>query len=109
MTPWSAPSTPRRIEVVDHAVADALRKLQPYERIALTSKAVEMVRELLRERVRAENPGWSDDQVSRELARTITSGPIPFDVRPAIRDGTLVMVASEVEPEPRFEPPVRGP
>jgi hypothetical protein len=103
------PIDPRRIEVIDHEVADALRKLQPYERVAMTSQAFEMVRALLREKIRTENPGWSDEHVHQELVRVISSGAIPFDARTALRDGVLVMVAKEVEPEAPVEPPVRRP
>ena len=38
---------PRRIEVVDHAVADILRKMQPHERIALAADAFETARQMV--------------------------------------------------------------
>jgi hypothetical protein len=100
---------PRRIEVMDDAVADALRTLQPYEKVALVAQAFEVVRGLVRDKLRMENPSWSDDQVQREVVRAISSGLIPFDARPAIRDGVLVMVAFEIEPEPLAPPPRRRP
>jgi hypothetical protein len=103
------PIDPRRIEVVPHAVADELRKLQPYERVAMVAQAFEMVWEAIRARVASENPAWSAEQVHGEVVRIISSGAVPFDARPAIRDGKLVMVLMEVEPEIPMPPPMRRP
>jgi hypothetical protein len=69
------PIDPRRIEVVDHAVADILRKMQPYETTALTAQAFESARELAAAQVMRTHPDWTEEQVRREVARRIAGDP----------------------------------
>lgn len=66
---------PRRIEVVDPDVAAILRKIQPYERVALTAQAFETARLLAQAQVMRAHPDWTDEQVRREVARRIAGDP----------------------------------
>ncbi|HEX3151169.1 MAG TPA: hypothetical protein VHR66_24035 [Gemmataceae bacterium] len=80
----------------------------PHERIAQVTQAFEIVRQLLWTNVRDEHPDWSEKQVQPEVVRIITSGAVPYDVRPALdENGSLILVAKTIEPEAPVEPPRR--
>ncbi len=59
---------PRRIEVVDPAMAEVFRQKTPAERIAMTCDANETMRLLIAGRLRTEHPDWEDDRISQEVA-----------------------------------------
>lgn len=69
------PIDPRRIEVMDHAVADVLRKMQPFERLALAADAFETARQMVRAQVMRTHPEWSEEQIKREVVRRIAGEP----------------------------------
>jgi hypothetical protein len=65
------PFDPRRIEVIDEATAAMYRAMTPAQRVAIACDAHETARAILRARVRSENPSWTEEQVSREVARRL--------------------------------------
>ncbi|MCI0588296.1 MAG: hypothetical protein L0323_15810 [Planctomycetes bacterium] len=62
------------IEVLDEAVARALRRMTPAQRLALAFDAERFARRLVRASVRADHPRWSDARISREVARRFVLG-----------------------------------
>lgn len=65
---------PRRIEVVDDAVADILRRKKPYERVQMVFEANRLARAIVETSLRGRHPDWDDVQVRREVARRMLSG-----------------------------------
>ena len=80
------PIDPRRIELIDPAVVAVLRKMWPYERIALAADAFETARQLLQAQVMRTHPDWPEEQVRREVARRIAGDP---DGPPPTTSGVL--------------------
>jgi hypothetical protein len=65
---------PKRIEVIDDAVADVLRHKSPAEKLALVFSANRTMRLRIEGALRTWHPDWSDDQIRREVARRMTRG-----------------------------------
>ena len=65
---------PGQIEVVDYAVAEILRRKQPWERLAMAFEANKMMRLVLKAKVMREHPDWAEQQVSTEVARRYANG-----------------------------------
>ncbi len=65
----------KRIEVVDEAVAVALRDMGPARRLELLFQAEQFARVLMEAGVRARNPDWGDARVKLEVARMWLDGP----------------------------------
>jgi len=63
-----------RIEVVDPAVADILRRKTPAEKIKMTADCDRTMRRLLTNYLRGEFPNWDDDQIRSEVIRRMTHG-----------------------------------
>ena len=99
---------PRKIEAVDPAVAAILRSMQPYERVALTAQAFEIVRELLVDLVQAEYQDWTEDELHREVGRRIASGAHSFSVSLGLLNGSLVLVARERESPAQSDSAIQG-
>ena len=59
---------PRRIEVLDDAMVEVLRKKSPVERVALVLEANETMRLLLEAHFRDRHPEWDDGQISAAIA-----------------------------------------
>jgi hypothetical protein len=68
------PLDPRRIEVVDDAVAEALRKKTIAERIMMVSDCHRTARLLVEGNVRTRHPDWDDARVRAEVARRMARG-----------------------------------
>ncbi len=66
----------RRIEVVDEAMAEVLRRKTPAERIAIGFGLRRSVQRHLRAQLIAKNPGWDRRQIDRELARRLSGGTL---------------------------------
>jgi hypothetical protein len=64
----------RRIEVVDEAVAEVLRRKTPTERVAMILACNRTVRRLIEGHLRALHPDWDDAAVAREIARRMLLG-----------------------------------
>lgn len=65
---------PSRIEVIDDAVADVLRRKSPAEKLAMIFAANRTMRLRIEAALRTWHPEWSDDEVRREVARRMTRG-----------------------------------
>jgi hypothetical protein len=65
---------PGQIEVVDHAVADILRRKTPAERVKMMSDAHRMARLIVEGGVRTRHPDWTEDQIKAEVVRRMTRG-----------------------------------
>jgi hypothetical protein len=65
---------PGQIEVVDESMAAILRQKTTAERIAIACDANKTARALLAAQVRRLHPGWTDEEVQREVARRMCRG-----------------------------------
>jgi len=65
---------PRRIEVMDDAMAEVMRRKTPAERVAMVLDANRTMRLLIEAAVRRNHPDYSDEQVRREVARRMLRG-----------------------------------
>jgi hypothetical protein len=65
---------PRRIEVVDEAVARILRRKTPAERVKMISDAHRTMRLIVEGGLRTRHPDWNDQQVKAEVVRRMTRG-----------------------------------
>jgi hypothetical protein len=62
------------IEVVDDVVAGILRRHTPAQRLQMVFAIHETMRRLLCSVLRGRHPDWTEQQVSRELARRMSAG-----------------------------------
>ena len=60
---------PNRIEMVDHKIAEILRKKEIWERVQMAFEANDFVRQIVEASVRNQRPDWDDDSVMREVAK----------------------------------------
>ncbi len=65
---------PRRIEVVDDAMAAVLRAMTGAERLQIVDRLFRFARELVASGVRSQHPEWNQDQINRETARRLSHG-----------------------------------
>lgn len=65
-----------QIEVIDHAMADTLRRMTPAERLAIASGMWESVRTMLLTQLAERHPDWSPEQVEREVVRRMSHGAV---------------------------------
>jgi hypothetical protein len=63
------PIDPRRIEVVDDAIAEIRRSKTVTERIAMVVAANRTVRLRIEGHLRTRHPDWSDQEIQDEIAR----------------------------------------
>lgn len=64
----------RRIEVVDDAVAEALRGKTPAERVEMAFAANRTMRLLIEGGLRTRHPDWDDARISAEVAGRMLRG-----------------------------------
>ncbi|MGQ0633153.1 MAG: hypothetical protein ACT4QC_00970 [Planctomycetaceae bacterium] len=64
----------RRIEVVDDAIAEILRRKTPAERLAMAFDCNRTVRLRLKGHLRSVHPDWTDAQIAAEVARRVLRG-----------------------------------
>ena len=60
---------PNRIEVIDDAVAEILRRKSPCEKVAMIVDANRVMRLRIEGALRTWHPDWSDKRIRREIAR----------------------------------------
>lgn len=60
---------PKRIEVVDNAIAATLRDMAPAQRVDLVFQAETLARTLMSAGVKSRHPDWSDQEIQQETAR----------------------------------------
>jgi hypothetical protein len=63
---------PRRIEVIDDAVAEILRKKSPAEKVGMIVDADRVMRLRVEAALRTWHPDWTEQDVRREVARRMT-------------------------------------
>ncbi|MGL5095678.1 MAG: hypothetical protein ACRDD1_08830 [Planctomycetia bacterium] len=63
---------PRRMEVMDEAVAAVLRKMTPSQRVEMAVEMNETARRLIADYLRGMNPTWDEAQVAAEVVRRMT-------------------------------------
>ena len=63
-----------QIEVVDDAVAEALRGKTLTERVALVFEANRTMRRVIEGGLRTQHPDWDDARISAEVARRMLGG-----------------------------------
>jgi hypothetical protein len=64
----------RRIEVIDDAVAEVQRHMTPAQKLQLIFAANRTMRLRIEGALRTWHPDWSDEQITREVARRMTRG-----------------------------------
>lgn len=67
---------PRRIEVVDEAMAEILRRKTPAERLAIGFGLWRSARKLLRGQLASLHPEWDVQRLEREVARRLSHGVV---------------------------------
>ena len=67
---------PKHIEVVDDSMAEVLRAKTGAQRLAIASGMYASARRMLISHLKAENPEWSDAQISAEAARRLSHGAV---------------------------------
>lgn len=65
-----------RIEVLDDAMAEVLRRKSPADRLAIAHAMWRSAGEMLRHALRGEHPGWMDEAIEREVARRLSHGAV---------------------------------
>jgi hypothetical protein len=63
-----------RIEVIDDETARILRGKTGAERLAMANDMFNSARRMLLSHLAAEHPDWTEEQVTREVARRISHG-----------------------------------
>ncbi|CAI4032159.1 hypothetical protein DNFV4_02587 [Nitrospira tepida] len=66
----------RRIEVVDEAMAEVLRRKTPAERLAIGFGLWRSARKLLRGQLASLHPEWDAEQLDREVVRRLSHGAV---------------------------------
>lgn len=67
---------PRRIEVVDDAMADVLRRKTPAERIGIGFGLWRSAQRMLRSHLASAHPDWDEARLGREVARRLSHGVV---------------------------------
>ena len=65
---------PSRIEVVDDAMAEVLRRMTPTQRLAIGTSIWRSARRMLHSILSDAHPGWSCQEVEREVSRRMNIG-----------------------------------
>ena len=66
----------RRIEVLDDAMAEVLRRKTPAERLAIGFGLWRSARKLLRGQLASLHPEWDGERLAREVARRLSHGAV---------------------------------
>ncbi|MDE3019898.1 MAG: hypothetical protein KGO52_16575 [Nitrospirota bacterium] len=67
---------PRRIEVLDEAMAEVLRRKTPAERLAIGFGLWRSARKMLRGQLASLHPEWDAARLDREVARRLSHGAV---------------------------------
>jgi hypothetical protein len=65
---------PRKIEVMDDAMAEILRKKTPTERLQIGFSLWTSARKMLTAHLKSTHPDWDERQISQEVAKRLTHG-----------------------------------
>lgn len=66
----------RRIEVMDEAMAEVLRRKTPVERIAIGFGLWRSAQRMLRAELTLLHPEWDGQRIDREVARRLSHGAV---------------------------------
>jgi hypothetical protein len=66
----------RRIEVVDDAMAEVLRRKTPAERIGIGFGLWRSAQRMLRAQLASLHPEWDGQRIAREVARRLSHGAV---------------------------------
>lgn len=67
---------PRRIEVMDEAMAEVLRRKTPAERIGIGFALWTSAQRMLRVHLASSHPDWDEARIHREVARRLSHGAV---------------------------------
>lgn len=67
---------PRRIEVLDEAMAEVLRRKTPAERIGIGFALWTSAQRMLRTHLASSHPEWDEARIGREVARRLSHGAV---------------------------------
>ena len=67
---------PRRIEVMDEAMAEVLRRKTPAERIGIGFALWSSARRMLLVHLTSSHPEWDEPRISHEVARRMSHGAV---------------------------------
>lgn len=67
---------PRSIEVVDEQMATVLRAKTGIERLRIASRMYRSAARMIRGKLRADHPDWSEEAITRETARRLSHGAV---------------------------------
>ena len=65
---------PSKIEMVDDAIADILRRKSGAEKIAMVADGWPLLRAMHASQVRRDHPDWDEERVRRETSRRMANG-----------------------------------
>ncbi|MFZ5876542.1 MAG: hypothetical protein ACOYXU_09050 [Nitrospirota bacterium] len=65
-----------QIEVLDDAMAEVLRRKEPWERLAIGFALWRDARKMIEYHLRTIHPDWTGDQINREVARRMSHGAV---------------------------------
>lgn len=65
---------PRRIELIEPATVEILRRMSPAEKLEMANRMVIQAREMLSRVVAASHPGWAVEQLAAEVRRRTSRG-----------------------------------
>jgi len=67
---------PRRIEVMDDAMAQVLRRKTPAERIAIGFSLWTSAKRMLTVRLSKSHPDWDEGRIQREVVKRLSNGTV---------------------------------
>ena len=67
---------PRSIEVIDEAMAAVLRAKTGVERLRIASGMYRSAARMIRGKLLADHPEWSEEEIARETARRLSHGAV---------------------------------
>ncbi len=62
--------------MIDDTMAAVLRAKSPAERLAIANEMWRSAQQIIEAVLRAEQPGWTDEQIRRETARRMSHGAV---------------------------------
>jgi hypothetical protein len=66
----------QKMEILDDAMAEILRRKSPAERLAIANGMWRFARDLLFANIAREHPDWTKDEVNRMVARRLSHGAV---------------------------------
>ncbi len=65
---------PRRIEVIDDASAEVMRRMSPAQKWEMTNRMYIQAREMLMCHLRGEHPEWTEGELREQVNRRVGHG-----------------------------------